>query len=135
MSIPIPRLTHTSLAVIRFALMFAPLYFIAADVMKYELGVLILSGPLEHVYAPPQLSTLFDIFSPFVFLGGLCLAFLCNSLPIVRFNFRWEADSIVSAMSVRTHRLNLAVIGLSGLLLSVLVGYLLVENIAHSAVG
>ena len=46
-----------------------------------------------------------------------------------------EANRIVSTRTVKTHWLNLAVIGLSGLLLAALIGYVLVENIAHSAVG
>ena len=118
-----------------FILTLAPFYFVAANVLKYELGVLFLSSPLEYLYADPQIFHWFNIFSPVLFLGGLFLAFLCNFLPIVRFNFRRDANKFIGTITVKTHLLNLAVIGLSGLLLAVLVGYVLVENIAHSAVG
>ena len=135
MLVPMPGITHTRLAIIGLSLTLAPLYFVAANVMKYEVGVPILSGPLEYLYADPRIFHWFNIFSPILFLGGLFLAILCNLLPIVRFNVRREADRIVSTITFKSHLLNLAVIGLSGLLLSILISYVLVENIAHSAVG
>ena len=126
----IPRLTHTRLAIIGFILLLAPLYFVAANVMQYQVGVPILYGPLEYLYSNPRIFDWFNILSPILFLGGLLLAILCNLVPIVRFSIRREADSIVSTITVDPHWLNLAVIGLSGLLLAILIGYVLVENIA-----
>lgn len=128
-------LTHTRLAIIGFILTLAPLYFVAANVMEYEIGVPILSGPLEYLYADPRFFHWFNIFSPILFLGGLSLALLSNLLPIVRCNVTREAGGIAGTITVKTRLSNLAIVGLSGLLLTVLIGYVLVENIAHAATG
>ena len=77
----------------------------------------------------------FNILSPILFLGGLSLALLANLLPIVRINVWREDGRLASTITIQTRLMNLAVIGLSGLLLTVLIVYVLVENIAHLASG
>jgi len=77
----------------------------------------------------------FNILSPILFLGGLSLALLANLLPIVRINVWREDGRLASTITIQTRLMNLAVIGLSGLLFTVLIVYVLVENIAHLASG
>ena len=60
---------------------------------------------------------------------------LANLLPIVRINVWREDGRFASTITIQTRLMNLAVIGLSGLLLTVLIVYVLVENIAHLASG
>jgi len=60
---------------------------------------------------------------------------LANLLPIVRINVWREDGRLASTITIQTRLMNLAVIGLSGLLLTVLIVYVLVENIAHLASG
>ena len=60
---------------------------------------------------------------------------LANLLPTVRINVWREDGRLASTITIQTRLMNLAVIGLSGLLLTVLIVYVLVENIAHLASG
>ena len=60
---------------------------------------------------------------------------LANLLPIVRINVWREDGRLASTITIQTRLMTLAVIGLSGLLLTVLIVYVLVENIAHLASG
>ena len=60
---------------------------------------------------------------------------LANLLPIVRINVWREDGRLASTITIQTRLMNLAVIGLRGLLLTVLIVYVLVENIAHLASG
>ena len=60
---------------------------------------------------------------------------LANLLPIVRINVWREDGRLASTITIQTRLMNLAVIGLSGLLLTVLIVYVLVGNIAHLASG
>lgn len=54
---------------IGFAFLLAPLYFVSASLLKYGLGIGLLFDPLEAFLSVSQRRDVFNLASPFVFLG------------------------------------------------------------------
>jgi hypothetical protein len=119
------------LASIGFVLLLAPLYFVSASLLKYELGVGFLFDPLEAFLSVAGRREVFNLISPVVFLGGLGLALALNIYAVTRLNVSREDGTIVSTLRVRLGLWNIAVAGVSVLLLVTLVGYAFLENFAH----
>ncbi len=61
-----------------FVLLLAPLYFVAASLLKYGVGVGFLFELLEYFLSEPGRRQVFNLVSPVVFLGGLGLALALN---------------------------------------------------------
>lgn len=66
------------------------------------------------------------IFSPFVILGGLFVAFVINLLSI--FHIKYQDADIVSTLHIKGKLINLVIIGAIAFLGSIIFLYLLVEN-------
>jgi hypothetical protein len=71
----------------------------------------------------------FNVVSPLLFLGGLCLAL--NTYAVARLNVRSEEGSLVSAIRIRLRLSNIAIAVVSFLLLTMLMGYVFLENVTH----
>lgn len=112
-------------------LLLAPLYFVAASLLKYQLGIGLLLDPLEAFLSVAQRRDVFNLVSPVVFLGGLCLALLLNVYAVLRLNVTREDGTIVSTVRLEPRFWNLAVALFSAALLSTLVGYLFLENFTY----
>jgi len=119
------------LAVVGFLLLLAPLYFVAASLLEYGLGVGFLFDPLEAFLSVAARRIVFNVVSPFVFLGGLCLALALNTYAVARLNFRREEETMVSIVRLKLKSSNIAVAVISILLLATLVGYVFLENFTH----
>jgi len=119
------------LAVVGLALLLAPLYFVTASLLKYELGIGFLFDPLEAFLSVAGRRVVFNVISPFVFLGGLSLALALNIYAIARLNVSKEDGTIVSTVRIKLGLWNLAVAALSILLLATLSGYAFLENFTH----
>jgi hypothetical protein len=113
------------------ALLLAPLFFVAASLLKYELGIGFLFDPLEGLLSEPARQYVFDLVSPVVFLGGLCLALALNAYAVVRLNVGREDGAIVGTVRLEVRFWNIAVVVISLLLLAALVGYFFVENLLY----
>jgi len=72
------------LAVVGSLLLLAPLYFVSASLLKYGLGIGFLFDPLEVFLSPSGRRVVFNLVSPFVFLGGLRLALALNTYAVAR---------------------------------------------------
>jgi hypothetical protein len=114
-----------------FVLILAPLYFAAASLLKYGVGVGFLFEPLEYFLSGPGRRDVFNLVSPVVFLDGLGLALAMNGYSFVRFGVGREGGAIVGTMRLEVKLANVAVAAVSLLLPGVLVGYVLVENFAY----
>jgi hypothetical protein len=66
------------LAGLGFALLLAPLFFVAASLLKYGFGIGFLFDPLEYFLSEPGRRYIFNLISPVAFLGGLGLAVAAN---------------------------------------------------------
>ncbi|MCA1687489.1 MAG: hypothetical protein LC714_02580 [Actinobacteria bacterium] len=112
-------------------LLSAPLFFVAASVLKYELGIGFLFDPLEVLLAEPGRRQVFNLVSPVVFLGGLGLALVLNAYAVVRLDVGREDGAIVSTVRLEVRFWNIAVAVMSLLLLATLLGYFFVENFVY----
>ena len=119
------------LAGIGLVLLLAPLYFVSASLLKYGLGVGLLFDPLEAFLSVSRRREVFNLVSPAVFLGGLLLAVAINAFAVLRFGFGREDGMVVGTVRLKVGVWNIAVIAVSALLLVVLVGYVLAENLAY----
>lgn len=119
------------LAVIGIVLLLAPLYFVSASLLKYGLGVGFLFDPLEAVLTVAGRREVFNLVSPVVFLGGLCLALALNIYAVMRFDVSREDGTIVSTVRVTPGLWNIVVVAASALLLATLLGYAFLENFTY----
>ncbi len=120
---------YWGLAVIGFALMLAPSLFVAGNILEYELGLVGVLAPLDALLADPARKELFDLASPFVFLGGLLGAVVINLYPVMRLDLSRHEGTFVGTISVRNRPWNLAVVAAGGLILLMMFAYLAVENL------
>lgn len=125
------KVNERRLAWAGLALVAAPLFFVAASLLKYELGIGFLFDPLEALLSDPQRLRVFNQISPLVFLGGLGLALTLNAYAILRLNVGREEGAIVGTLRLEVRFWNIAVAVLSLLLLVTLVGYFFVENFVY----
>ncbi|KAA3643039.1 MAG: hypothetical protein DWQ07_21210 [Chloroflexi bacterium] len=118
------------LTVLSFVLVVPALYFVSANLFKYQLGVDLLYGPMAWLQSLPNGQGLFDaIFSPIVILGGIFVAAIINTFSVLRFAVRREEGEVISTVTLKTRAWNLVVLGLAVGLSAILFVYLLVENV------
>lgn len=120
------RPSANALAAVGMALLFTPALFVTASILKYQLGVGFLYDALAGVFS----SRAFDRASPPLLLGGLVLALVLNVYAVADLSVRGEHEDVVGRAGVKRRVANLVVIAASALLLTVLLGYLFVENFA-----
>ena len=119
------------LAVFGLVLLLSPLYFVTASLLKYGLGIGFLFDPLEAFLSVAGRRVVFNVVSPFVFLGGLSLALALNIYALTRWNVSREDRTIVSTVRIKLGLWNIAVAAISALLLVTLVGYAFLENFTY----
>jgi hypothetical protein len=119
------------LAVVGSVLLLAPLYFVSASLLKYGLGIGFLFDPLEAFLSISGRRVVFNVVSPFVFLGGLCLALALNTYAVARLNVSREDGTLVSTLRIKPGLWNIAAAALSILLLATLLGYAFLENFTY----
>jgi hypothetical protein len=113
------------------ALLSAPLFFVAASLLKYELGIGSLFDPLEVFLSDPQRLRIFNLVSPVVFLGRLSLALALNAYAVLQLNVGREDGAVVGTVRLEARFWNIAVMAVSLLLLVTLVGYFFAENFVY----
>src|SRR5215210_772395 len=123
------------LAVVGSLLLLAPLYFVSASLLKYGLEIGFLFDPLEVFLSASGRRVVFNLVSPFVFLGGLCLALALNTYAVARVNVRREertlVRTLVSTVRLKLRLSNIAVAAVSILLSATLLGYVFLENFTY----
>lgn len=118
-----------ALAAVGTALLFTPALFVTASVLKYELGVGVPYDALAWIFS----SRAFDRASPAVLLGGLVVALVLNVYAVADLSVRHDQRGFTGRVRVARRVANLLVIAASALVLTVLLGYLVVENVAPRA--
>src|SRR3712207_2764990 len=119
------------LAVVGSLLVLAPLYFVSASLLKYGLGIGFLFDPLEAFLSVAGRRVVFNVVSPFVFLGGLSIALALNIYAVARLNVSREDGTIVSTVRIKLGLWNIRVAIVSLLLLATLLGCAFLENFTH----
>jgi hypothetical protein len=125
------KVNERRMALAGLVLLSAPLFFVAASLLKYELGIGVLFDPLDAFLFDPGRQHIFNFLSPVVFLGGLSLALALNAYAVVRLNVGREEGAIVGTVRLEVRYWNIAVSALSLLLLVTLVGYFFAENFVY----
>lgn len=125
------RVSNYKLASLGFVLLAAPLFFVAASLLKYEAGLGLLFDPLEMFLSEPGRREVFNVLSPVVFLGGLGLALAVNLHAVLQPTVNRENGAIVCVVRPEMKLANIAVAAVSSLLLVTLVGYVLLENFTY----
>lgn len=125
------KVNERTLAWAGLALLSAPLFFVAASLLKYELGIGLLFDPLETFLSEPGRRYVFNLVSPVIFLCGLGLALALNAYAVVRLDVGREGGAIVGTVRLEVRFWNIAVAAVSVLLLITLVGYFFAENFVY----
>jgi hypothetical protein len=118
------------LAVVGSVLLLALLYFVSASLLKYGLGIGFLFEPLETFLSLGGRRVVLNVVSPFVFLGGLCLALALNTYAVARLSVRRGDGTIVSTVKLKLRLSNIVVAAVS-ILLPALSGYVFLENVTY----
>jgi hypothetical protein len=108
-----------------FLLIVPTLYFVTGSLLKYNLGLLHSFTLLDWLEHSPSTAEKFNFISPFIFIGGTILSILLN-MPV---RFRVKSRNLISFSYVGLSKMNLIIAFISALLLSVLMVYLVLENL------
>jgi hypothetical protein len=118
---------YAAAAAISFILLLAPFYFVSASLLN-QWGITWLFTPIEHWLSRPGQAAAFNVISPIVLLGTLISSVVLNLATLVSVAREEERGGTVAVVKLRVRSWNLAAIGLSLLLTSLLLGYAFVEN-------
>ena len=123
------KVNHHKLAFWGIILAAPALYFILANILKYNFNINLLAEPLQYIYSDPQIFYIFNQASPILFLGGLCLALLLNVLPFIDFRFEKYRSELHGHFTLRFFKTNLYIgLGSLGCLL-LLFSYFVAESL------
>jgi hypothetical protein len=117
-------------AIIGLGLSAPALFFVVASLLKSNFGVSQPFDLFESMLVGPDRFHLFNIISPFVFVGGLLVAIIVNLYPQIEMQLRRDQGRLVATITAEVKPINIAIVILGCLLLATLVGYVAVENLA-----
>jgi len=105
-------------------LMFLPAYFALAMILKYHLGIGILTPPIDYLLN----FAFFETISPALFIGGLMLAILFNLFAVLHLGFGQDKSEFTINISIKKKLFNLVVLGIAGLFFFIFMLYGFLEN-------
>jgi hypothetical protein len=125
------RLRSLSGSALGLLLLLPVALFTSASLLKYAAGVPVLYDGLGFFADPRQLPW-YERASPFLFLGGPLAAAVLSLGAIVTLEIRRENDQVVTIVRLTPRVFNVAVAIMSLVLLAILAGYIVAENLGHS---
>ena len=123
--------TFNTQALIGLLLIAPAAFFISLALSKYLIGIDYFFDVFDSFIASsghPERFQIFNTISPIVFLGGSFLALILNVLAVTGLKFKKENSNLVTILMIKGNFWNLAVVLVSFLILSILVGYAIGEN-------
>lgn len=123
--------TFNTQALIGLVLIAPAAFFISLALSKYLIGIDYFFDVFDSFIASPSHPERFQIFntiSPIVFLGGSFLALILNVVAVTGLKFKKENSSLVTTLLIKGNFWNLAIVLVSFLVLTILVGYIIGEN-------
>ena len=114
------RSIDDALAFLGLLLALPAIYFFTGSFLKYEMNLL---ANVEISIPPPR-----------VMIGGLLVAIILNLFSLFRIKSTSAAGTTI-ARTLRSRALNAIIAGIALLFLSLLLGYVLLENLAESNVA
>ena len=113
-------------SIISFWLIIPTLYFVVGCVVKYEMGFSHSFTLLDWLVSSPSNAQIFNLASPFVFIGGTVVSILLN----ISVAFKRNAENLNLFNSIaHLSKFNLAIAITGMLLLFILMLYLVMENL------
>ena len=113
-------------SIISFLLIIPTLYFVIGCVLKYEMGFSNSFTLLDWLVSSPSNAQIFNLVSPFVFIGGTVISIFLNIS--VAFKRNSETLPLFNYLA-HLSKFNLVIAITGTLLLSILMLYLAVENL------
>ena len=110
-------------------IMFPAVYFLAANVLKYNFGISFMHDSLNILYSNESVFRIFNSISPFIFLGGLLAALAVNLLPMLSINIESAKGTLKSSMALTPKLANMVIVIISLLAFTLMFGYAVVENL------
>ena len=127
MNVTLPRVHEHWSATIGFVLLASPFAFLTIAVYEHYLGITTLSPFMDWMSSPSM-----NLILPLVFLGGLTVALALNTYALLGVRIRKEGGTLMSMIALIPRTWNVVVVLLSGSVLTILLGYAIVENIGHA---
>ena len=130
MNIQLTKIFNTQ-ALIGLLLIAPAGFFISLALSKYLIGIDYFFDLFDSFIASPSHPERFQIFntiSPIVFLGGSFLALILNIVAVTGLKFKKENSNLVTTLMIKGNFWNLAIVLVSFLVLTILVGYIIGEN-------
>lgn len=112
-------------------IMLPAVYFLVANVLKYNFGISFMHDSLNVVYSNESVFRIFNNISPFIFLGGLLAALTVNILTMLSINIERAKGTLKSSMALTPRLANLVIVIISLLSFSFMFGYAVVENLVQ----
>ena len=117
------------LAFLGLLLLIPGFYFTVSSLLKFQFGIDFLFKPVDYLLEKPHGQMNFNAITPFIFGGGLFLAFSINAFALIKnvisdhrsFNSRLPGIKIIPT--------NLLVVLISFITGCLLLGYLFLENL------
>ena len=106
-------------------------YFATANILYYRFGIPALYLPMQSLLDVDMIGTLFNLFSPVLFMGGLGWAILVNLDALISLRLVASDKPISGTFYFRPRLANGVVLGIAGIFLGILLLYLVVENAGH----
>ena len=110
-------------------IMLPAVYFLAANVLKYNFGISFKHDSLNILYSNESVFRIFNSASPFIFLGGLLTALTVNLLPMLSINIESAKGTLKSSMALTPKLANMVIVIISLFAFTFMFGYAVVENL------
>jgi hypothetical protein len=107
---------HKQFAIFGLILIAPVTYFLTASILKFQFDYPSLFVPIDRLLGQVNGQIIFNEISPFLFAGGILLAFILNSYTVLK-------------SGAKKSPANLSLISVSGLMGLILLVYLFLENI------
>ncbi len=112
-------------------IMLPAVYFLVANVLKYNFGISFMHDSLNVVYSNESVFRIFNSISPFIFLGGLLAALTVNILTMLSINIERAKGTLKSSMALTPRLANMVIVIISLFAFSFMFGYAVVENLVQ----
>lgn len=110
-------------------LAFPALYFVVASILKFGFGHGFLFGFVENLLSRTNGQANFNAITPFLFGGGLMLAFGLNLFPQIDISKTNTVSFSYKSVRLRLKALNFIVVIMTGLTALAMLSYLAIENL------
>lgn len=115
-------------------LLILPATFLSVGVFKYSIDINWYPDPFAFLQKNSLLAPIWDAASPFILLGSLVMAICLNLFPFLDVHLANKSSSLSSFIRYQGNSWNWAILLTALLVLGLMCGYAISENIAEHAI-